>query len=320
MNQDSDASSPLMAELQRTYSAMRDLDGQKFPAPAEPVVVAVANQKGGVGKTTTAVNIAAALAQGGVKVLLIDSDPQGNASTALGVSHGSGTPSIYEVLLNEVGLVNVIQECPDVPNLWVVPATIDLAGAEMELVDEPERATFLKQALEELLDLSGAGEIKGPDVILIDCPPSLGLLTLNAFVAATELLIPVQAEYYALEGLTLLINTIDRIQKSLNPSLNPAMILVTMLDSRTNLSADVDSEVRKHFSEQVIEAVIPRSVRVSEAPSFSQTVITYDPRSTGAVAYRQAAMELAERLARKYGSKETLESAVTQSEGESNGI
>ncbi len=295
------SSSPLMDQLSQNYSALRELEGKKFPVPAHTVVMAVANQKGGVGKTTTAVNVAAALALGGLSVLVIDGDPQGNASTALGVPHGPGTPSTYEVLVNENGLSEVIQACPDVPNLWVCPATIDLAGAEVELVDEPDRATFLKQAIDEMLEQATGGEALRPDIVVIDCPPSLGLLTLNAFVASTELLIPVQSEYYALEGLSLLLSTVSRIRQDMNPSLNAPTLLITMLDSRTNLGADVAAEVRNHFGSQVIEAVIPRLVRISEAPSFGQTILTYDPKGGGAVAYRQVGLELANRLMRRYG-------------------
>lgn len=303
MDQGVESSSPLMDELTQNYSALRELDGLKFPVPARTVVLAVANQKGGVGKTTTAVNVAAALALGGVSVLLIDGDPQGNASTALGVSHGPGVPSTYEVLVNENSLAEVIQPCPDLPNLWVCPATIDLAGAEVELVDEPDRATFLKQAIDEMLEGVTSGESFHPDVIIIDCPPSLGLLTLNAFVASTELLIPVQAEYYALEGLTLLLSTVARIRQDLNPNLGSPTLVITMLDSRTNLGADVANEVRSHFQGQVIEASVPRLVRISEAPSFGQTILTYDPRGGGSVAYRQVGLELSTRLAERYGTK-----------------
>ncbi|WRS30818.1 ParA family protein [Actinomycetaceae bacterium MB13-C1-2] len=305
MDQNAGSPSPLLDQLSQNYSALRELESKEFPVPAQTVVMAVANQKGGVGKTTTAVNIAAAFALGGLNVLVVDGDPQGNASTALGVAHSPGTPSTYEVLVNEKGLSDVIQSCPDVPNLWVCPATIDLAGVEVELVDEPERASFLKQAIDELLDQARRGEFPKPDVVVIDCPPSLGLLTLNAFVASTELLIPVQAEYYALEGLSLLLSTVGRIRQEMNPSLQEPTLLVTMLDSRTNLGADVAEEVRNHFGDQVVEAVIPRLVRISEAPSFGQTILTYDPKGGGAIAYRQVGLEFASRLAHRYGQATT---------------
>ncbi len=285
-------SSPLMEELAHNQQTLRELEGKLLPRPSRPVVIAVANQKGGVGKTTTAVNVAAALALGGLRVAVIDSDPQGNASTALGIPHTQGTRSTYEVLLGESSLREAFRPCPDIPGLVVCPATIDLAGAEVELVDEPERATFLREAVDELLVSPDR-----PDIVLIDCPPSLGLLTLNAFVASDGLLIPVQAEYYALEGLSFLWRTVERIRDELNPGLQQLMIVVTMIDGRTRLSAEVASEVREHFPEQVLNATVPRSVRVSEAPSYAQTVLTYEPRGTGSVAYRLVAHEMANRLA-----------------------
>ena len=287
-------SSPLLAELQRNYDSLGQLAGVSLPAPERTAVVAVANQKGGVGKTTSVVNMAAALALGGLSVLVIDADPQGNSSTALGIPHPVGTPSSYEIMIGASSLREVTQPCPDIPNLVVCPATIDLAGAEVELVDQPDRARFLASALSEYLDAPGD---RRPDIILIDCPPSLGLLTLNALTAATDLLIPIQAEYYALEGLSLLWNTVERVRSGLNPSLGQPTMLMTMVDGRTRLSAEVIQEVREHFPDQVLETVIPRSVRVSEAPSFSQTAVIYDPKGSGSVAYRLAASELAERLA-----------------------
>lgn len=280
-----------MDQLSKNFEALKRLEQHRFPPFEVPAVVAVANQKGGVGKTTTAVNLAAALALGGLRVVLIDLDPQGNASTALGVPHPVGTPSTYDVLLGSRTLVEVLQPCPDVHGVSVSPSTIDLAGAEVELVDEPDRALFLKEAIGELLASDDA-----PQIILIDCPPSLGLLTLNALVAATDLLIPVQAEYYALEGLSMLTATVQRITAELNPDLNPAIVLLTMIDGRTRLSSEVADEVRRHFGRQVLGASIPRTVRISEAPSYAQSVLTYDPRGTGAIAYRQAAAELAELL------------------------
>ena len=249
----------------------------------------VANQKGGVGKTTTAVNIAAALALGGMRVLVVDIDPQGNASTALGVDHPEGTPGIYEVLVDGTPMADVIQQCPDVDGLWVCPATIDLAGAEIGLVASVSRETRLKDALTAFFkDYS-------VDYVLIDCPPSLGLLTLNALVAAQEILIPIQCEYYALEGVTQLMRTIDLVKGRLNDDLVLSTVLLTMFDARTNLSTQVADEVRSHFAAETLETTIPRSVRVAEAPSYGQTVLTYHLASAGAQAYVKAAAEIAHR-------------------------
>ncbi|WP_040322564.1 ParA family protein [Austwickia chelonae] len=250
----------------------------------------IANQKGGVGKTTTAVNVAAALALQGRRVLVIDSDPQGNASTALGISHRPGTPGIYEVLIDDVALADVVQPCADIEGLSCVPATIDLAGAEVELISFVARETRLKKALTTYV--AQCGEL-APDFVLIDCPPSLGLLTLNAFVAGDEVLIPIQCEYYALEGLSMLLKNIEMIKKHLNPELHLSAILLTMYDARTKLSAQVAEEVRQHFPDRVLRTRVPRSVRVSEAPSHGLTVMTYDPASTAALSYADAAMEIA---------------------------
>ncbi len=249
-------------------------------------VITVANQKGGVGKTTSTVNIAAAAAQAGQRVLVIDLDPQGNASTALGADHREGTPSVYEVLGGERTLAQVIQACPDVANLWTVPATIDLAGAEIELVAQVAREYRLARAVEALL------AEREFDLVFLDCPPSLGLLTLNGLVAAREVLLPIQCEYYALEGLSQLLRTIDMVRTHLNPGLRVGAILLTMYDGRTRLASQVAQEVRTHFGAQVLDTVIPRSVRVSEAPSYGQTVVTYDPTSPGAIAYREAAAQV----------------------------
>ena len=265
-----------------------------LPLPERTRVFVIANQKGGVGKTTTTVNLAAGLANGGLRVLVIDLDPQGNASTALGIPHGGGTPSTYEVLLGEVDLANALVQCEEVPGIFVCPATIDLAGAEVELVDEAQRAHLLKFAISDLIEDENENQF---DLVLIDCPPSLGMLTLNALVAATGMIIPVQAEYYALEGLSLLLKTIGRIQNDLNPDLQAPFILMTMMDGRTKLSSEVANEVRTHFGEAVFDTDIPRSVRISEAPSYGETVITYDERGTGAIAYRKVAAELANALA-----------------------
>jgi chromosome partitioning protein len=266
-----------------------------FPKPDHTRILTVANQKGGVGKTTTTVNVAAALAQAGLRVLVVDIDPQGNASTALGIDHHADVPSIYDVLVDGKPVIDCIQECADVPNLWCVPATIDLAGAEIELVSLVARETRMERALSAYI--AGAAE-RGEerlDYVLIDCPPSLGLLTVNAFVAADEVFIPIQCEYYALEGLSQLLKNIELIKSHLNPGLHVSTILLTMYDGRTRLSAQVAEEVRTHFPDQVLRTSVPRSVRISEAPSFGQTVITYDPTSSGALSYLEAASELADR-------------------------
>jgi chromosome partitioning protein len=249
--------------------------------------VTVANQKGGVGKTTSTVNLAAALAAYGMRVLVVDLDPQGNASTALGVAHTSGTPSVYECLIGEIGLTDAVVPSTQSPDLLCVPATIDLAGAEIELVSMVARESRLKQALRsEVLDELDL------DYVLIDCPPSLGLLTVNALVAAAEVLIPIQCEYYALEGLGQLINNIELVRAHLNRDLHISTILLTMYDGRTKLADQVTSEVRQHFGERVLRTVIPRSVKVSEAPGFGQTVLAYDPGSRGAMSYLDAAREM----------------------------
>lgn len=263
-----------------------------LPRPDRSRVITIANQKGGVGKTTTAVNLAAALSQGGLRVLVVDADPQGNASTALGVAHHAGVPSVYDVLVDETKLADIVQPCPELPGLSCAPATIDLAGAEIELVSFVAREMRLQRAVRQLVEEAGDS---APDFILVDCPPSLGLLTINAFVAGEEVLIPIQCEYYALEGLSMLLRNVEMIRRHLNPVLHVSTILLTMYDSRTRLSAQVADEVRGHFPEQVLEATVPRSVRVSEAPSHGQTVLTYDPGSSGARAYREAATELAMR-------------------------
>ncbi len=286
------ADTPLARQLQLDVQHARALEAAVFPQPTHQRVITVTNQKGGVGKTTTAVNLAAALAKGGLRVLVIDNDPQGNASTALGIDHPAGTPSTYDVLLGDLRLGEVVQQSPTVDGLYCAPATIDLSGAEIELVSESGREHRLKDAVEQFLQ-EPAGQ--SFDYVLIDCPPSLGLLTLNAFIAAKEVLIPIQCEYYALEGLTMLLKNVERIQASLNPELDVSTILLTMYDGRTNLSQQVAAEVRQYFPRITLETTIPRSVRVSEAPSFGQTVITYDPMAAGAIAYRMAALEIARR-------------------------
>jgi chromosome partitioning protein len=284
---------PIAEEAERATRVLHP-DTLQLPRPAHRRVLTIANQKGGVGKTTTAVNIAAALALHGLRVLVVDLDPQGNASTALGVEHRSGTPSVYEVLIGEISLADAAAVSDQSPNLFCVPATIDLAGAEIELVSMVARESRLKEALsDEALD-----QLR-PDYVLIDCPPSLGLLTVNAMVAATEVFIPIQCEYYALEGLGQLLRNIELVQAHLNPRLTVSTILLTMYDGRTKLADQVTAEVRGHFGDTVLKTVIPRSVKVSEAPGFGQTVLAYDPGSRGAMSYLDAAREVAERGAQK---------------------
>ncbi|WP_073479752.1 ParA family protein [Streptoalloteichus hindustanus] len=284
---------PIAEEAERATRVLHP-HSLRLPRPTRRRVLTVANQKGGVGKTTTTVNLAAGLALHGLKVLVIDLDPQGNASTALGVDHRSGTPSVYEVLIGELSLGEAAAVSTQTPNLLCVPATIDLAGAEIELVSMVARESRLKEAL-----TSEALDQLNPDYVFIDCPPSLGLLTVNAMVAAQEVLIPIQCEYYALEGLSQLLRNIELVQSHLNPVLNVSTILLTMYDGRTKLADQVTSEVRGHFGDLVLRTVIPRSVKVSEAPGYGQTVLTYDPGSRGAMSYLDAARELAERGAQE---------------------
>ncbi|HEY0904640.1 MAG TPA: ParA family protein [Marmoricola sp.] len=289
-----DDSTPLARALEAELQVRRHLSFKDpLPRPEHTRVLVVANQKGGVGKTTTTVNLAAALAMHGLRVLVVDLDPQGNASTALGAEHRRGTPSSYDVLVDGAAIKDVVQQHPDIPTLQVVPATIDLAGAEIELVSVVARESRLRKAL-AAHDLVGSGEDR-LDYVFVDCPPSLGLLTLNALVAGAEMLIPIQAEYYALEGLGQLVETIEMVRAHLNQDLSISTILITMYDGRTNLAAGVADEVRTHFQDQVLKTAIPRSVRVSEAPSYGQTVMTYDPGSPGALSYLEAARELAVR-------------------------
>jgi chromosome partitioning protein len=264
--------------------------GAPWPRPSSCRIITIANQKGGVGKTTTAVNMAASLAMHGARVLVVDLDPQGNASTALDVDHRSGMPSVYNVLVDGQPLESVVRQVSGFPQLYCAPAAIDLAGAEIELVPLVAREARLSRAL-------SAYDASNLDYIFIDCPPSLGLLTVNALVAAPEVLIPIQCEYYALEGLEQLLRTVDLVRSHLNPILSVTTILLTMYDGRTRLASQVADEVREHFGAVVLSSVIPRSVRVSEAPSYGQSVMTYDPGSTGALAYLEAARELAQRNA-----------------------
>jgi chromosome partitioning protein len=264
-----------------------------LPRPRRRRLFTIANQKGGVGKTTTAVNLAAGLAIQGIKTLVIDLDPQGNASTALGITdRHSGTPSSYEVLLGDVPLKTALQRSPHSERLFCVPATIDLAGAEIELVSMVARENRLRTAL---ADLDGLEPEAPFDYVFIDCPPSLGLLTINALVAAPEVLIPIQCEYYALEGVSQLMNNIEMVKAHLNPRLDVSTVILTMYDGRTKLADQVADEVRRYFGPKVLRTVIPRSVKVSEAPGYSMTIIDYDPGSRGAMSYLDASRELAER-------------------------
>jgi chromosome partitioning protein len=265
------------------------LEQAVLPLPPSTRILTISNQKGGVGKTTSAVNLAAALARAGAHVLVIDLDPQGNASTALGVEHRSDQQSVYEVLVGDLPISEVVRPSTEHENLDCVPATIHLAGAEIELVSLVAREQRLRRALDAHL----AQMEKPYDYVLIDCPPSLGLLTINAFVAAREVLIPIQCEYYALEGLSQLLSNIELIERHLNPDLRLSTILLTMYDSRTNLAQQVAQEVRDHFPTQTLTTIIPRSVRVSEAPSYGQSVISYDFASSGSLSYREAAAEIA---------------------------
>ncbi len=286
-----DDSTPLAREIADLSRRRRALAEQVLPLPESTRVFTVANQKGGVGKTTTTVNLAAALARSGARVLVIDLDPQGNASTALGVEHRAETASVYDVIINDAAMSSVIQVSPEFETLFCVPATIHLAGAEIELVSMVAREQRLHTALETFLTESE----ERFHYVFIDCPPSLGLLTINAFVAATEVLIPIQCEYYALEGLSQLMSNIRLIERHLNPSLAVSTILMTMYDSRTNLANQVVDDVREHFPNEVLKALIPRSVRISEAPSYGQSVISYDTNSPGAISYQEAAAEIAHR-------------------------
>jgi chromosome partitioning protein len=287
-----DATTPLAQEVAELTRRRQALAEATLPLPAQTRVITVANQKGGVGKTTSTVNLAAALAKQGARVLVIDLDPQGNASTALGVEHRAEIESVYDVIVGDAPMRDAVQQSPEFPGLWCVPATIHLAGAEIELVSLVAREQRLRSALETYLTEQSEAPFH---YVFIDCPPSLGLLTINAFVAAKEVLIPIQCEYYALEGLSQLLDNIQLIQRHLNPNLALSTILLTMYDSRTNLANQVVDEVREHFPKETLTTVIPRSVRISEAPSYGQSVITYDGNSPGSLSYREAASEIAHR-------------------------
>ena len=280
-----------MREITFNAERAKRIQAARLAPPARTRIITVSNQKGGVGKTTTAVNMAAALAIKGLRVLVVDLDPQGNASTALGVEHHNGVPGSYEVLVDGSAVAPLVQQSPENENLFCLPASINLAGAEIDMVSVDRREQVLARALNVYVEQT----VPRIDFIFIDSPPSLGLLTVNALVAATEALVPIQCEYYALEGVTQLISNIERVKKALNPSLNISSILLTMFDNRTKLSTEVANEVRKFFPEQTLAVTIPRSVRLSEAPSFGQTAITFDPKNSGSLAYQEAAIELAQR-------------------------
>ena len=286
-------------------------DGPESPAPAPtagveaappareeeqrmevPRVIAIANQKGGVGKTTTAVNLGAALAEVGYRTLVVDLDPQGNASTGLGINPRDVSASVYDVLMHDTPAVDAV-EPTSLKNLFVIPATIDLAGAEIELVPAFSRELKLRRALDPLRSEY--------DIVLIDCPPSLGLLTVNGLAAADDVIVPIQCEYYALEGLGQLLRNVALVRSSLNPTLDVRGIVLTMFDSRTKLADAVQSEVREHFGQKVYKTVVPRTVRLSEAPSFGQPIIVFDSTSKGAKAYRRLAREVSGGEARRAG-------------------
>jgi chromosome partitioning protein len=284
-------------DLSRVQDAAERLAVTATPAQAGdpdllPRVIALANQKGGVGKTTTTVNLGAALAEADFRVLLVDLDPQGNASTGVGLNLRNINVSVYDVLLADAPLEDCI-EPTSVRNLFVAPSTIDLAGAEIELVPVFSREMKLRRAL--------AAVREDFDYVLIDCPPSLGLLTVNALAAADDVIVPIQCEYYALEGLGQLLKNVQLIQTNLNPSLRVRGIALTMFDARTKLAEQVERDVRRFFHDTVYRTVIPRTVRLSEAPSFGQPITTFDPMSRGAIAYRELAKEVSRGATRRAG-------------------
>jgi chromosome partitioning protein len=267
--------------------------GTDAPAPLElPRVIAIANQKGGVGKTTTAVNLGAALADEGFRTLVVDLDPQGNATTGMGLNPRDVSGSIYDVIMSNAPMDDAIEPTA-IKNLFVAPATIDLAGAEIELVPQISRELKLKRALDSVRDQF--------DIMLIDCPPSLGLLTVNGLAAADDVIVPIQCEYYALEGLGQLLRNVALVQANLNPSLDVRGIILTMYDARTKLADQVVDEVRGYFGSKVYRTVVPRTVRLSEAPSFGQPITVFDPTSRGAKAYRDLAKEVSSGATRRAG-------------------
>ena len=285
---------PLATAAAAAVYVRRGLKGT-FAKPKETRIITIVNQKGGVGKTTSAVNLAAAMGLAGLNVLVIDLDPQGNASTAFGIDHYEDSSGSFDVLLDGEPIAAMMSQAQGFDSLWVLPASLDLAGADIELITtvaEAERPFLLKNSLTQFL---AEHEM---DYVFIDCPPSLGLLTINALAAVKEVLIPIQCEFYALEGVQQLLRTIEFVQERLNPDLEVSTILLTMFNSTTNLSTSVVSEVRGYFGKKVLTTVIPRSTYVAEAPSFGQSVMTYDPGSTGAVAYLAAAREITERKAK----------------------
>jgi chromosome partitioning protein len=285
---------PLAQEAKRAVQILNPSGEIQMPRPPRTRILCVANQKGGVGKTTSVVNIAVALALHGNRVLVIDLDPQGNASTGLDVPHHAAIPDVYDALVMETPLTDIVQTVSGIPNLYCVPATIDLAGAEIELVSMVARESRLARAIQ--------AHVNQYDYVFVDCPPSLGLLTVNALVAAQEVMIPIQCEYYALEGVQQLTNNIQLVKNHLNPVLEVTTVLLTMYDRRTRLADAVEQDVRGHFGDRVLTAVIPRNVRVSEAPSYGQSVMTYDPGSRGATSYFEAALEIATRGAQVGGA------------------
>ena len=285
---------PLATAAAAAVYVRRGLKGT-FSKPKSTRIITIVNQKGGVGKTTTAVNLAAAMGLAGLNVLVIDLDPQGNASTAFGIDHYEDASGSFDVLLDGASIASMMTQAQGFDSLWVLPATLDLAGADIELITtvaEGKRPFLLKTALSQFL---ADHEM---DYIFIDCPPSLGLLTINALAAVKEVLIPIQCEFYALEGVQQLLRTIEFVKERINPELEVSTILLTMYNSTTNLSSSVVEEVRGYFGKKVLATVIPRSTYVAEAPSFGQSVMTYDPGSTGAVAYLAAAREITERKAK----------------------
>ncbi|NDB07597.1 MAG: ParA family protein [Actinobacteria bacterium] len=301
-----------MTELRDSRETSTKVVGVKrlrepMPTPSKTRIFTVANQKGGVGKTTTAVNVAAALSMGGLRTLIIDLDPQGNASTAFGIPRDE-LPGMYEVINHDQPLREIVIRVNGYPFLECAPATQSLANSEVELVSMVAREMRLKKAISDLLD---ERERNGEriDYVIIDCPPSLGLLTINALVAAEELLIPIQCEYYSLEGLALLLHTLTLVREHLNPKIELTTIVLTMFDGRTRLANDVATSVRQHYPKELIDIPIPRAVRVSEAPSYGQTVMTYDPLSTGATAYMAIAREIANRGAGISGESLTAKGA-----------